>query len=178
MNDIQKVTEWSEYVLKCLQELTKALIEANIVPTIEKLQSLYYGSSLLDLINESCENQKITRYPKRLQEIIFRDTTKEIENIRSLANGIINDPENIEWNFYSVSRNGKVIISENYKDRIRSRFDDGAKILLDAYELFNNVKEQRIGKIMREQNKSYIQAKEEVERILAVSLIPNISLKP
>ena len=174
MEDIQKTIAWSEYVLKCLQELTDDFIKADIVPTIGKLQSLYNGNNLWGLIDESCVNQGIGRMPKRVQELMRKDAEKELDKIRLVANSIINNPDTIEWDLYSVKRNGKVIISADYKERIASRFDDGAKILLDAYELFRNVKEQRIGVMMREQNKTYSQAKEEIERILAVSSIPKI----
>lgn len=174
MEDIQKTIAWSEYVLKCLQELADDFSNAHIIPTIGKLQSLYNGSGLWDLISEACVAQKISTYPKRLQELMRKDAEKELDKIRFVANSIINNPDTIEWDLYGVNRNGKVIISNDYKERIASRFDDGAKILLDAYELFRNVKEQRIGVMMREQNKTYSQAKEEIERILAVFSIPKI----
>lgn len=174
MEDIQKTIAWSEYVLKCLQELADDLIKVDIVPTIGKLISLFNGGSLWELEAESCENQGISRMPSRIQERMREDAEKELDKIRLVANSIINNPDTIEWDLYSVKRNGKVIISEDYKERIASRFDDGAKILLDAYELFRNVKEQRIGVMMREQNKTYSQAKEEIERILAVFSIPKI----
>ena len=175
MEDIQKTIAWSEYVLKCLQELADDFSNAHIIPTIGKLQSLYNGSSLCGLIDESCENQGVNnKMPRLVRELTRKDAEKELDEIRLVANSIINNPDNIEWGLYSVNRNGKVIISNDYKERIASRFDDGAKILLDAYELFRNVKEQRIGVMMREQNKTYSQAKEEIERILAVFSIPKI----
>ena len=174
MEDIQKTIAWSEYVLKCLQELADLFTDANIVPTISKLQNLFNGSSLWGLVDESCTNQRVGEMPKRVQELIREDAKKALDKIRLVANSIINNPDTIEWDLYSVNRNGKVIISDDYKERIASRFDDGAKILLDAYELFRNVKEQRIGVMMREQNKTYSQAKEEIERILAVFSIPKI----
>lgn len=177
MEDIQKTIAWSEYVLKCLQELADDFYNAYIIPTIGKLQSLFNGSNLLGLVDESCENQGINKkMPRLVIELTREDAEKELDKIRFVANSIINNPDNIEWDLYSVNRNGKVIISNDYKERIASRFDDGAKILLDAYELFRNVKEQRIGVMMREQNKTYSQAKEEIERILAVFSIPKIKV--
>lgn len=174
MEDIQKTIAWSEYVLKCLQELADELSRERIVPTIGKLQILYNGSSLFDLANEGANKNFIKGMPKTLVNRLVEDTEKEVEKIRVIANAKIDNPDNIEWDLYRVNRCGQVIISEDYKDRITSRFDDGAKILLDAYELFRNVKEQRIGVMMREQNKTYSQAKEEIERILAVFSIPKI----
>lgn len=174
MEDIQKTLAWSEYVLKCLQDLADDFSNEHIIPTIGKLQNLFNGSSLWGLVDESCTNQKVSKMPKSVQKLIREDAEKELDKIRLVANSIINNPDTIEWDLYSVNRNGKVIISDDYKERIASRFDDGAKILLDAYELFRNVKEQRIGVMMREQNKTYSQAKEEIERILAVFSIPKI----
>ena len=119
---IRRSINWCETVANKLQELADDLSEINITPTIEKIQSLYSGESLWDLITESCDNQDISSMPKRIQELLRKDTTKDVDNIKAKAAKLIHtDVSPIEWELYQVN-NGKVSIKPEYKQIITDRF--------------------------------------------------------
>lgn len=119
---IRKSINWCETAAKHLQELADNLSTEYIVPTIGKLQSLYNGSSLLDLISESCDSQIFKGMPKSLQEIVRKDSAKKVEEIKTKAAKLINtDKISIEWEFYQVN-NGNVNIKPEYKQIITDRY--------------------------------------------------------
>lgn len=118
---IRRSINWCETVAKHLQELADDFSNAHIIPTFGKLQSLYNGSGVWDLISEACVAQKISTYPKRLQELMREDSAKDVENIKTKAANLIpNDVAPIEWELYLVN-NGKVIIKPEYKQIITDR---------------------------------------------------------
>lgn len=122
VESIRKSINWCETVAKHLQELADDLSEINITPTIEKVQSLYSGESLWDLITESCDNQGISSMPKRIQELLRKDTTKDMDKLKAKAANLIHTDEAlIEWDLYQVN-NGKVIIQFGYKQTITDRY--------------------------------------------------------
>ena len=122
VESIRKSINWCETVAKNLQELADDFTKAYIVPKIGKLQSLYNGSGLLDLISESCAAQKISTYPKRVQELMREDSAKDVDNIKAKAAKLIHtDVSPIEWELYQVN-NGKVSIKPEYKQIITDRF--------------------------------------------------------
>lgn len=119
--DIRNSINWCETVAGKLQELADLFVDADIVPTIGKLQSLYNGSSLIDLVNESCMNQGAGRMPKRVQELIHEDSAEKVNIIKKKAVEMINtDTAPIEWELYLVN-NGKVTIKPEYKQIITDR---------------------------------------------------------
>lgn len=119
---IRKSINWCETVANKLQELADDLSEINITPTIEKIQSLYSGESLWDLITESCDNQDISSMPKRIQELLRKDTTKDMDKLKAKAANLIHTDEAlIEWDLYQVN-NGKVIIQFGYKQIMTDRY--------------------------------------------------------
>ncbi len=118
---INQSINWIETVLKHLQDLSDKLSETEIVPTLEKLQSLYDGSNLWDMITESCKNQGISRMPKRVQDIVRNDTAKDVEKLRFLALNLIHtDVATIEWDLYQVN-DGKVNMAPGYKQVVTDR---------------------------------------------------------
>ena len=121
VESIRKSINWCETVAKNLQELADDFSNAHIIPTIGKLQSLYNGSGLWDLISEACVAQKISTYPKRLQELMREDSAKDLDSIKTKAANLIHtDVAPIEWELYQVN-NGKVIIRYEYKQIITDR---------------------------------------------------------
>ena len=119
---IRRSINWCETVANKLQELADDLSEINITPTIEKIQSLYSGESLWDLITESCDNQDISSMPKRIQELLRKDTTKDMDKLKAKAANLIHTDEAlIEWDLYQVN-NGKVIIQFGYKQIMTDRY--------------------------------------------------------
>ena len=122
VESIRKSINWCETVAQHLQELADDLSEINITPTIEKIQSLYSGESLWDLITESCDNQGISSMPKRIQELLRKDTTKDMDKLKAKAANLIHTDEAlIEWDLYQVN-NGKVIIQFGYKQIMTDRY--------------------------------------------------------
>ena len=122
VESIRKSINWCETVAQHLQELADDLSEINITPTIEKIQSLYSGESLWDLITESCDNQDISSMPKRIQELLRKDTTKDMDKLKAKAANLIHTDEAlIEWDLYQVN-NGKVIIQFGYKQIMTDRY--------------------------------------------------------
>ena len=121
VESIRRSINWCETAAKHLQELADNLSTEYIVPTIGKLQSLYNGSSLLDLISESCDSQIFKGMPKSLQEIVRKDSAKKVEEIKTKAAKLIHtDVSPIEWELYQVN-NGKVSIKPEYKQIITDR---------------------------------------------------------
>ena len=122
VESIRRSINWCETAAKHLQELADNLSTEYIVPTIGKLQSLYNGSSLLDLISESCDSQIFKGMPKSFQEIVRKDSAKKVEEIKTQAAKLINtDKISIEWEFYQVN-NGNVNIKPEYKQIITDRY--------------------------------------------------------
>lgn len=121
--NITKAITWYKYVAVKLQELADLFIEADIVPTIGKLQNLYNGSSLCGLIDESCENQGVNnKMPRLVRELTRKDATQKVDSIKEkAAKEIITDSWGIEWEFYQVN-NGKVEIRSDYKEILTDRF--------------------------------------------------------
>ena len=112
---IRKSINWCETAAKHLQELADNLSTEYIVPTIGKLQSLYNGSSLLDLISESCDSQIFKGMPKSLQEIVRKDSAKKVEEIKTKAAKLINtDKISIEWENVNIKPEYKQIITDRY----------------------------------------------------------------
>lgn len=120
---IRKSINWCETVAKHLQELADLFIEADIVPTIGKLQNLYNGSSLWGLIDESCENQGVNnKMPRLVRELTRKDATQKVDAIKEMAAKLIHtDVSPIEWERYLVN-DGKVSIKPEYKQIITDRF--------------------------------------------------------
>lgn len=120
---IRKSINWCETVAKHLQELADLFIEADIVPTIGKLQNLYNGSSLCGLIDESCENQGANnKMPRLVRELTRKDATQKVDAIKEMAaKRIHTDVSPIEWERYLVN-DGKVSIKPEYKQIITDRF--------------------------------------------------------
>lgn len=120
---LTRTITWYEYVSGWLQELSDLFTDANIVPTISKLQNLFNGSNLWGLVDESCTNQGIGKMPKRVQELIREDSAKKVDTIKEKASNLINKPNSnpIEWEFYQVN-NGKVEIRSDYKEILTDRF--------------------------------------------------------
>lgn len=120
-NSIRESLNWIKTTANRLQELADDLTKTDIVPTIEKLQILFESKSLLDLVTESCNNQGISMITKRLQELMRKDTAKDIEKIKiKAANLIHTEVSPIEWDLYLVN-NGKVSIKPEYKQIITDR---------------------------------------------------------
>ncbi len=118
---IRTSINWCEYVASKLQELSESFKNAHIEPTISKLQSLYNGSNLWGLINESCEAQNIATYPKKLQALMREDAIKDVEKIRFLALNLIHsDAAPIDWDLYQVN-DGKVNMAPGYKQEVTDR---------------------------------------------------------
>lgn len=118
---IRRSRNWCETVAMRLQELADDFSNAHIIPTIGKLQSLYNGSGLWDLISEACVAQKISTYPKKLQELMREDSAKDVDNIKAKAAKLIHtDVSPIEWELYQVNK-GKVSIKPEYKQIITDR---------------------------------------------------------
>lgn len=122
-SDIRQSINWCETVANKLQELSDDLAQNDIEPSIDKLQNLFNGDSLMNLINESCENQRITSIPKRMQAILRKDTEKDIEKIKEKAAILIKPSliSTIGWEFYQVN-DGKVVIRPDYKCILTERF--------------------------------------------------------
>jgi hypothetical protein len=122
-SDIRQSINRCETVAIKLQELSDDLAKNDVTPSIDKLQKLFNGDSLRNLINESCENQGITSIPKRMQEILRKDTEKDIEKIKEKAAILIKPGllSTIEWEFYQVN-DGKVVIRPDYKRILTDRF--------------------------------------------------------
>ena len=119
---LTKAIAWYEYVSGRLQELADLFKDADIVPTISKLQNLFNGSSLCGLVDESCTNQKVSKMPKSVQELIREDSAKKVDAIKEKAAKQIKTESNaIEWEFYQVN-NGKVEIRSDYKEILTDRF--------------------------------------------------------
>ena len=119
---LTKAIAWYEYVSGRLQELADLFTDADIVPTISKLQNLFNGSSLCGLVDESCTNQKVSKMPKSVQELIREDSAKKVDAIKEKAAKQIKTESNaIEWEFYQVN-NGKVEIRSDYKEILTDRF--------------------------------------------------------
>ncbi len=119
---LTKAIAWYEYVSGRLQELADLFTDADIVPTISKLQNLFNGSSLWGLVDESCTNQKVSKMPKSVQELIREDSAKKVDAIKEKAAKQIKTESNaIEWEFYQVN-NGKVEIRSDYKEILTDRF--------------------------------------------------------
>lgn len=122
VQSIRQSIKWCETVATHLQELADDLTKTDIVPTIEKLESLYNRSNLWDLINESCENQRISMIPKRLQNTLRKDMANELDKIKEKAANLLHSDVNpIEWEFYLVN-NGKVEIIVGYKQILTDRY--------------------------------------------------------
>lgn len=119
---LTKAIAWYEYLSGRLQELADLFKDADIVPTISKLQNLFNGSSLWGLVDESCTNQKVSKMPKSVQELIREDSAKKVDAIKEKAAKQIKTESNaIEWEFYQVN-NGKVEIRSDYKEILTDRF--------------------------------------------------------
>ena len=119
---LTKTITWYEYVSGRLQELSDLFTDANIVPTISKLQNLFNGSNLWGLVDESCTNQRVGKMPKRVQELIREDSAKKVDAIKEKAAKLIKTNSNaIEWEFYQVN-NGKIEIRSDYKEILADRF--------------------------------------------------------
>ena len=120
-NSIRKSLNWIETTANHLQELADNLIKVDIVPTIGKLISLFNGGSLWELITESCENQGISRMPRRVQELMRNDAAQKLDEIKGKAANLIHtEVSSIEWDLYLVN-NGKVSIKPEYKQIITDR---------------------------------------------------------
>lgn len=120
---LTKTITWYEYVSGRLQELSDLFTDANIVPTISKLQNLFNGSNLWGLVDESCENQGVNnKMPRLVMELTRKDATQKVDSIKEKAAKLIKTNSNaIEWEFYQVN-NGKIEIRSDYKEILADRF--------------------------------------------------------
>ena len=71
--EIARQVSWCKTVNERLQKVADALANIEIIPTIEKLQSLYESDDLTALIDESCNAQNIGGLPRRVKSLVIED---------------------------------------------------------------------------------------------------------
>jgi len=116
--EIARQVSWCKTVTERLQKVADALANIEIIPTIEKLQSLYESDDLKALIDESCNAQNIGGLPRRVKSLVIEDAEKAVTSIKEKAASLIKtEGRRIDWEFYQVN-DGKIIIDPSYVQSI------------------------------------------------------------